>query len=142
MSLATDIMRRRARGFGELVEEGPDYFPQPSWPSGDSGGSADGGSSGPPWWVTSGPLFGVIGKTLSNIFAPYQTSAAQAGAGVYRPQQQQYNTLPPGYGYDSSGRLVQQSVGNITSFITSNPLLVGAGILGVILLFRTPPGRR
>lgn len=133
MSLATDIMRRRARGFGELVEEGPDYFPQPSWPSGDSGGSADGGSSGPPWWVTSGPLFGVIGKTLSNIFAPYQTSAAQAGVGVYRqptnydPNYRQAPNRSVGIGLDSSG--IRLSDGSHLGWLP-----IGAVVFGFFLL--------
>jgi len=140
MSLANDMARRRAAGFGfgpddVWVDSPPVYDPGGS--SGSSSGDGDGGSHDIPWYVAGAPVFGVIGKTLSNIFGnQYQQPT------YLQPRTQQY---PPGSyyppGYDST-RLAQQSFGNITSFISNNFLLVSAGVLGVILLFRQPPGRR
>lgn len=140
MNLAIDLARRRAAGFGSWSDfELPDIVVPPGGPSWDPAPpiGSDSGSDDIPWYVAGAPVFGVIGKTLSNIFGnQYQQQT------YVQPRTQQYQLPPAGYGYDSSGRLVQQSVGNITSFITSNPLLVGGAILGVILLFRSPPGRR
>jgi hypothetical protein len=160
MTLAMQIARQRAAGFAGWgdIDLG---FP------GDSGYPTDGGGDNGDWSVIStttnaprpnsgsgGPsVFGaqlpsLIGgglQVLRDIFAPVGTSQAAYGSQrptvQYQPQQQ-YATPPAGYGYDSSGRLVQQSASNVISFISNNFLLVGAGVLGVILLFRSPPGRR
>jgi hypothetical protein len=141
MNLALNA-RRRAAGFGfgpnDIFDDWGSVGTSGGASGGASSGSSDDGSDGPPWWTTSVPLFSVIGKTVASIFGnEYQ----QQPAPVYRPVTQQY-AAQAGYHYDSSGRLVADSVNNITSFIATNPLLVGAGILGVILLFRQPPGRR
>jgi hypothetical protein len=103
-----------------------------------------GGNSAPPWWVSSTPLFATIAKTVSNIFSPWQATAAQAqGNRVYQPtQSERQGAPPPGFRYNSSGQLIKDSVGNITDFISENPLLVGGGILLVVVLFIKPPGRR
>ena len=116
MSMAMDIARRRAaQGFGAWSDfEMPQIEVPPGWEPGQStSGGNDDDDDGPPWWVTSVPLFSVIGKTASNIFAPYQASVAQAGAGYYRPTQtltyeQQLalaarNREGVGLGVDSSG---------------------------------------
>lgn len=143
MSLAIDMARRRASGFGAFEPGwddalGPPPPPDPSW-----GIDRVVINSDIPWYVSGAPVFGVIGKTLSNIFGnQYQQPTNTAALQQYRQQQQQYQVLPPGYGYDSSGRLVKQSLGNVTDFISNNPLLVGAVVIGGILLFMRPPGRR
>jgi hypothetical protein len=143
MSLAMQLARRRAAGFGAFEPGWDDALgapppPDPSWGTDRVIIDATDGND-MPWWVSGAPAFGVIGKTLSNIFG----NQYQQPNTVYRPAtQQQYQVAPAGYYYNSSGALVQQSVGNITSFITNNPLLILGVVGGVILLFRPPPGRR
>jgi hypothetical protein len=149
MSTQIDIARRRAaQGFG-FIDYGDGN-------TSDSGGSGEydiyefpddrpsGGNGGNdvPWTITAAPVIGIIGKTLSSIFGNQYQQPTYVPPRTQYQSPQQYQVPPPGYGYDSSGRLVEQGVGNIAKFITTNPLLVGAGVLGVILLFRQPPGRR
>lgn len=40
------------------------------------------------------------------------------------------------------GGVAEDAVSSITSFVSRNPLLVGAALLGTYLLFREPPRRR
>jgi hypothetical protein len=105
-------MELRRRGFGAF-EPGWDAElgdPPPFIPSGTIGSSAGDDNNDIPWWVSGAPVIGIIGKTVSNIFSPWQATAAQA-QGAYRPQQTNYpvNTLPVnrnsgvGIGVDSNG---------------------------------------
>lgn len=75
------------------------------------------------------------------IFNIAQSGVPQQGYGGYggmTPEQQAWLVSQQnrgGLGFDDAA-------GSIMSFITRNPLLVGAGVLGVYLLFREPPKRR
>jgi hypothetical protein len=141
-NLALDQARRRAAGFGFFEPGWDDSLgpppPNPYDPNAGNGSSGNNGNSGsPPWWVSATPIFGAAAQTISNIFGQYQQRPTYQQPVQYQPQYAAGSSS-----YDSSGRLVQQSVSSVTSFITSNPLLVIGGVLGVFLLFRPPPGRR
>lgn len=147
-NLVIDMRRRAlASGFGDLVEEGPEwtYEELGGARSGGNDGNAPNRGGGGPWDVQLPSLIGGGLQVLRDIFAPVGTSQAAYGSTrpVYQPQYQtQYQQPPPGYERNSSGALVKQGVGNIADFISNNFLLVAGAGLGIILLFRQPPGRK
>lgn len=150
MSFQIDMARRRAAGFG--------FGPEDIWGDIDGGIMGAGGgidrviinttangddSSDIPWYVSGAPVFGVIGKTLSNIFGnQYQQPTAVGLTAAQLAALRGNQVVPAGYGYNASGQLVKQSLGSITDFVSNNPLLVGAVVIGGLLLFMRPPGRR
>jgi hypothetical protein len=158
MSTSAELqIRRRAlgiEGWGTGENDSDVYYPDPIGKS-DAGIVFSPGASGPsPLGAAVPALLAGIIKTVGDIFKPPQVSIAQANAGAaaqyaaqYASQNQaryqtQYGTPPAGYQYNSSGALVKQSVGNVTNFVTGNPLLVGGLVLFTIVLFIKPPGRR
>lgn len=71
-------------------------------------------------------------------YSPAAIAQSQANAIAAAQQQallQQGRAGAGGVGLDDAAT-------SITSFITRNPLLVGAVVLGAVLLFREPPRRR
>jgi hypothetical protein len=104
------------------------------------GGGVESDGSAPWWQSIIVPIAGITGSTLSNIYAPWQTSAAQASARqpVYVPVQTQ-GGLPPrpegvGFGVDSRG--IRLSDG---SYIGWGVVALGGGI---ILLVQARPFSR
>lgn len=149
----------RAGGFGFDDSDGPLYDGTANTAVIDDGSgvyyptdsNGDGGSN-PGWFdIYGGPLL----KTISNIFAPVQTSVAQAQAGAYHPAIAQSSGVYPVYnsqgvltGYSNTpagsvvnaGQGILQNVGNLFGVNGSTVLLVG-GVL-VLFLFMKPPSRR
>lgn len=143
MSLQMQLVRKRAaEGFGfNVLPDGWDaeLGPPPVWVP-----VVRTTTNAPGVWQAQIPSLIAGGlQTIRDIWAPVGTSQAAYGSRYAAGQNQQQYPLPPsGYRYDSSGRLVAIAANNVMDFITENPILVGGAVLGVVLLFLKPPGRR
>lgn len=149
-TLAVEIERRRSAGFGYTWGD----F-NPPWPGSTTTtnpppitGSippliiTERGASNPnPFMLQLPALISTGLRTIRDIWGP-EAAVAQYSSqtGAYRPVAGQ--NAPPGWYYNESGDLVKQSFGNVTDFISNNPILVAVVAGGVVLLFLKPPGRR
>lgn len=136
MSLAIDIARRRASGFGAWSDfELPQIEVPPDWTPG--GESDNGEDNTPPWYVGAKPIIDIAGRTLSSIFGNrYQQPTTTA----YRPPSSyQYdpallasrNNQGVGIGLDSNG--VRLSDG---SHIGWFPII---GVIGFFFVLQSRP---
>jgi len=103
MSLAIDMARRRAAGFGSWSDFELPPIETGGWDpnagSGGGSGSDESGGHDMPWWVSGAPVFGVIGKTLSNIFG----NQYQQPNTAYRPAPTYQPGYPAGYRQPNAG---------------------------------------
>lgn len=93
------------------------------------------------WNTFFGGLFKTLPATISAVTGKGDPLLRTTNQGYALPPTRE--PAPDGYSYNSSGQLVKDAVGSVTDFVSSNPLLVGGAILGVVLLFmKSPSGRR
>lgn len=97
-------------------------------------GGDSGGSNNPPWWSILGP--GIL-KDISNIFAPVQTSVAQAQSAGLAQRQLQAGLTPQQYQLLQTGATTGVGIG-----IDSNGIRLSDGshiswilIIGLIVVF-------
>lgn len=115
---------------GTVVVSGED--PSQGYPTSDSSGGD--GSGSPPWWAVLGPS---LLKVVSNVFAPVQTSVAQAQAGAYRTPVYSatgqvinpYGTTPTGIGIGLDANGIRLSDGSHISWLL---ILSAVGIFALV----------